>query len=142
LNQNIENIAVLIHCAPQVSSLTSNCGDVNFIQIPCVAKSSSTFLDRSSIGWTEFVAPAADWFVGNNNSTFRQKILNIAKAETESVIKPDRMADDFGRKTISSVLGFCLIHAISLADRTLSWQYHQLIPIRRTPGLVTYFLPR
>jgi hypothetical protein len=53
-------------------------------------------------------------------ATFRQKILNIAKAETESMIKPDRMADDFGRKTISVILGFCLIHAISLADWTLS----------------------
>ena len=111
---------VLIYGAPQVSSLTSNCYDVNLVHIPCVAKRSSTFLDRSSIGWAEFVAPTPNSFVGNNNPTSRQKILNIAKAETESIIKPDRMADDFGRKTISVVQSISIIHTFSLTDWPLS----------------------
>jgi hypothetical protein len=52
--------AFLIYGAPQVLPFTSNHYDGNLIDVPCVAKSSSTFLDRSSIGWAEFVAPAAD----------------------------------------------------------------------------------
>ncbi len=38
LHQAIENIPVLVHGAPQVSSLTSNRHDVNLIHIPYVAK--------------------------------------------------------------------------------------------------------
>jgi len=120
LHQNIENIPVLIYGAPQVSPLTSNRHDVNLNHVPCVAKRASAFLDCSSIRWAEFVTPIADSFVGNNYSTLRQKILNIAKAETESMIQPDCMADDFGRKTVSVVKLVSIIHAISLTDWPLS----------------------
>jgi hypothetical protein len=78
--------AFLIYGAPQVLPFTSNHYDGNLIDVPCVAKRASTFLDCSSIRWAEFVTPIADSFVGNNYSTLRQKILNIAKAETESMI--------------------------------------------------------
>ena len=86
LHQDIENIPVLIYRTPQLSPFTSNRYDVNIIQLPCVAQRASTFLERSSVRWAEFVAPAADGFVGNNNSTLSQKILNIAEAKTEPMI--------------------------------------------------------
>jgi len=88
--------------------------------VPCIAKWASTFLNCSCVRWTEFVTPTTDSFVGNNDSTLSQKILSIAKAETESMIKPDRMADDFKRKEVSVVNWDCLIHVINLTDLHLS----------------------
>ena len=90
------------------------------IDVPCVAKRASTLPDRSSVRWTEFVTPTPNRFIRNNNPTLRQKILNIAKAETESMIQPDRMTDDFGGKTISVVRLNSILHAISLTDWPLS----------------------
>jgi hypothetical protein len=100
--------AFLINSAPQISPFTSNGHGVNLIQIPGVSRWDSTFFDRSSIHWTKFVTPTADSFVGNNNSTFSQKIFyewsdTSAKAEAESMIQPGCMAYDFGRKTVSSI---------------------------------------
>ena len=66
LYQNVENIAVLIYSAPQVSLLASDRHNLNFIQVPDSAEHPSTFLDRSNICWPEFTTPMADGFVRNN----------------------------------------------------------------------------
>jgi len=78
LNQDIENISVLIYGAPQVPPLTANRHDVNFIYEPRITKCVSVYLDLSSICRAKFDTPAANSFIGNNNSTLRQKVLNIA----------------------------------------------------------------
>ena len=72
LYQNIEDIAVLIYSAPQVSPIAPDRHNINFIQVPGIAERASTFLDRSCICWTEFTTPMADGFVRNNYSTLGQ----------------------------------------------------------------------
>jgi len=69
--------------------------------------------------WHEDCRESCLWGIGWFDG-YLEQIFNIAKAETEPMIQPDRMADDCGRKTISVILGFCLIHAISLVDWPLS----------------------
>jgi hypothetical protein len=54
-------------------------------------------------------------FVGDDDASFSQKIFDIAKAQTETVIKPDGMPDDFGRKAMAVVAGTTGFHAVSFA---------------------------
>jgi hypothetical protein len=54
---------------------------------------------------SEFPAPLADGFIGNNDSAFGQKIFHITEAQTEAMIDPYGVADDFRRETVSVVTG-------------------------------------
>jgi hypothetical protein len=54
----------------------------------------------------EMVHPAANWLIRDRNPAFRQQILNIAKAQGEPEIEPNRLLDDLGRETVSVVADF------------------------------------
>jgi len=44
--------------------------------------------------------PAANGLVGDVQTSLREHILHIAKAQREPGIQPDRMADDVGREAV------------------------------------------
>src|SRR5271157_435494 len=46
----------------------------------------------------EMIDPASDRLIGDDNPAFRQQILDVAEAQREAIIKPDRVLDDFGWK--------------------------------------------
>ena len=54
-------------------------------------------------------------FVGHRDTAFRQDQLDVAQAEAEDVIQPDRLADDLRRKPMTVIRGAFSIHAGSLA---------------------------
>jgi hypothetical protein len=53
---------------------------------------------RQGLG-AEFETPEADGFIRDRD----EEILNISKAQTETVVQPDGVVDDFGWKSISAV---------------------------------------
>ena len=44
--------------------------------------------------WLE--RPGSNRFVGHRDATLGKKVLDIAKAESEPMVQPDGVADDFG----------------------------------------------
>jgi hypothetical protein len=49
----------------------------------------------------EFPALAPNGLIGNDNSAFSQKHLDIPQAEAEHLVQPDSTADDLGRKAMA-----------------------------------------
>ena len=72
-------------------------------------------LETPDIVGSEFPAPSPDGFVRNNDSAFGQKIFNITEAQTEAMIDPYGIADDFRRETVSAVTGSGALHEMSLS---------------------------
>src|SRR5689334_2120520 len=52
---------------------------------------------------TELQYPAPHRFVGNVEPSVRQQFLDIAVAQGEAEIKPDRVLDDLGREAMAAV---------------------------------------
>src|SRR5450631_4175161 len=50
--------------------------------------------------------PAPDRLVGDDNPPFGQQILDVAEAQREAIIEPDRALDDFRREAVASVTDF------------------------------------
>src|ERR1700730_1730682 len=44
--------------------------------------------------------------IGDHDPAFRQQILDVAEAQREPNIEPDRVLDDFGRKAIAAIADF------------------------------------
>ena len=42
-------------------------------------------------------------FVGYGDATLSEKVLHIAKAQSEPMVQPDGMADDLGWKAVASI---------------------------------------
>jgi hypothetical protein len=72
-------------------------------------------LKTSGIVGSEFPAPLSDGFVRNNDSAFGQKIFHITEAQTEAMIDPYGIADDFRREAVSAVTGSGAVHEMSLS---------------------------
>jgi hypothetical protein len=49
---------------------------------------------------TELATPLADGLRGHPDATFTQELFHIPEAQTEAKVQPDRVADDFNRKTM------------------------------------------
>ena len=59
---------------------------------------------------TEFPAPLPHGFVRHDGSPFGKQIFDLSEAQTELIIEPDSVADDFGRKTMSEIARSAALH--------------------------------
>ncbi len=105
---------VLIHGPPQILPFAVDRLE-DFVQEPPIPETTLASFQTPYILETELRAPAANCLVGHGDSSLGQQILDFPKAETESVVKPDCMADDFGGIAVSVVEGSGGFHAASLA---------------------------
>jgi hypothetical protein len=114
LQQNIDDITILIDGTPKILLLAVD-SDEEFVQIPSITEASPFLLKTSRIVGSEFPAPLSDGFVRNNDSAFGQKTFHITEAQTEAMIDPNGVADDFRRETVSVVTGSGALHEMSLS---------------------------
>ena len=104
LYEDVDQVTVLIHRAPEILALTVDRHE-DFVQEPRISESTLSSLQLPSVVGAELPAPLANGFVGHDDSSFGQQILNIPEAHAVSVVEPDGMADDFGRKAIADGSG-------------------------------------
>jgi len=109
LNQDIDHVTILIDGTPEILPLTLD-SDEYLIRVPRVTQPALPPLERTSVVGTKLEAPLADGFVGNSDAALRKEILDVPKAQAKTVRQPDGVADDFSRKSISSVAGRLAVH--------------------------------
>jgi hypothetical protein len=64
----------------------------------------------------EFIAPAPDRFVTDDNPALGQQFFDITQAELKPEIPAHRAADDRHRKAMTVVERFCILHHAILPD--------------------------
>ena len=109
LYEDVDQITVLIHRAPEILALTVDRHE-DFIQEPRISESTLSALQLPSVVGAEFPAPLPNGFVRYDDSLFGKQILNIPEAHAVSVVEPDGMADDFGRNAMPTVAGPASVH--------------------------------
>jgi hypothetical protein len=91
LNQDVNHIAVLIHCTPEILLLAVDSNE-DFVQVPYITEAALTPLQFSGI-----------------------KILDISEAQRESMVNPDGIADDFWRETMTVIARPIVLHGTSVS---------------------------
>ena len=102
LNEDVEHNAILIHGAPQIT-LHALDPDEHLVHVPLVAGSRPSAAQAVSKALAEFLAPAPNGLIGDDDATFSQEQLNIPQAEAEHMVQPDSLADDLGGKAMAVV---------------------------------------
>jgi hypothetical protein len=77
--QDLQCVTILIDGSPKVKLLSLNLHE-QLIHKPHIAQLAPLFAESSRVIGSEFQAPGADGFIRNDDATFGQQILNIAKA--------------------------------------------------------------
>jgi hypothetical protein len=101
-DHNIDHVSILIDGPPKIEALTFD-GDEEFIDVPDVAESSLFPTQSSGIGQSEFLTPVSDRFVGDKDSSLREQVFYVSKAQGEPMVEPDSVTDYFRRKAVASI---------------------------------------
>jgi hypothetical protein len=77
--------------------------DKDFINVKGVAVASVLLLQSARITSPELDAPEAERFSGYSDASFSEQVFDISVTEIESVVSPDRIADDVRRESVPLV---------------------------------------
>jgi len=101
LHQDVEYISVLIHRSPEVVPLAVD-GEKDLVQMPLVTTARATTAHR---------------FVGQSDASLGHQLFDVTIAEGETIIEPDTVTNDLGRKAIPFVGGgrSVCFHAASMS---------------------------
>jgi len=94
LNENIEHVAVGVYCAPE-PMLHAIDRNHDLIEVPLVIRPWPVAADATSKMQPETIDPDTDRSAAYNHATFGKKILDIRRAQSEPMVRPDRVSDDF-----------------------------------------------
>jgi hypothetical protein len=114
LNQDIDHVSILVHSPPEIVPLSLDVHE-ELVQVPDVSQPSLPAPEISGVVWTELPTPLPDRLVRDDDSSLRQQLLDVPETQAESVIQPDSVPDDFGRKSVSAVTVRIRFHPRSLA---------------------------
>ena len=101
-DQNIQHVTVLVYRSPKIMTFGAD-GNEQLIHVPDVAESTLSSPQSTSIRWSKLPAPESNGFVGYGDATLSEKVLDIAKAQSEPMVQPDGMADDVGWKAVAAI---------------------------------------
>jgi hypothetical protein len=102
LDEHIEDLALVIDGAPQIQPLA---GDAHYhlVQMPAIVRPRTALTKPSCDDGTEFQQPTPHRFVRDVETTLGQQFLDIAVAQGEAEIEPNRVPDDLGREAMAAV---------------------------------------
>jgi hypothetical protein len=101
LDQHVEHFALGIHSTPEIDQAAINL-EIDLIEMPDGVGLRPSSAQVRCDHRPEMVHPAAHSLVGHQDPTLSQQILDVAKAQGESNMKPDRLLDDFGREAVAA----------------------------------------
>jgi hypothetical protein len=95
-----QNLSFAINGAPRINQTTVNF-QIDFVQMPGCAWLRPAPVKIGRDPGSKMTDPSSHGFIGDYDSAFRQQILDVAEAQGESDIKPDRLLNDHGRKPVT-----------------------------------------
>ena len=112
-HEDVQDVTVLVDRAPQILLATLE-RDEHLVEVPGVSHPTASAPQPPRVHRTEPLAPLPNRLVGDRHASLREEIFGIAEAEAESMVEPDRVADDVGRESISVIAGQLALHRPTL----------------------------
>jgi len=102
LHQNIDHVSVWVNGTPEIVVPAWN-GDKNFVDVPRIPQASLSIFELAHIVWPKLLTSLTDRFIGDRDPTFGEKFFHLKKTESESMVQPDGVTDDFRGKTVTLI---------------------------------------
>jgi hypothetical protein len=105
LDQHVEDLAFGVDGSPQVDHAAVDF-QIDFVQMRVRVGLGSAFAQVRCYYRPKMVHPAPNGFIADRDAAFRQQIFDVAEAQGEPEIEPDRLMDDLRWEPISTVADF------------------------------------
>src|ERR1700732_3807061 len=102
LDQDLEDLALVVDGTPQIHVLARDPDD-HFVEMPAITRSRTAPPQSSSDRRSEFEHPTANALVGDVEPTLGKQFLNIAIAQGEAQVEPDRVLNHGRRETVPAI---------------------------------------
>src|SRR5437660_2299822 len=89
LKQHVEDLAFMVDRAPEIHPLAGD-PEHHLVEVPAITQPRTALPQPSSNHRAEFQYPAPDALVGEVEPTLCKQFLNIAIAQGEAQVEPDR----------------------------------------------------
>jgi hypothetical protein len=99
LDQHIKNLALGVDGAPKINHPPIDF-QIDFVKMPGRMRFRTALAQMRGDHRTEVVQPAAHGLVRDRDPPLGEQILDVAKAECEPEIEPNRLMYDLGREPI------------------------------------------
>ena len=102
LNQHVEDLALVVDGTPQIHPLAGD-SHHHLVEVPAIAGPRTAAAQSSRDHRSEFQHPTPDGFVRDVEPPLGEEFLDVAIAQGEAQIEPDRMLDDRRRKAVAAI---------------------------------------
>ncbi len=115
LHENVYSIPILINRRPEILPLPLT-GHEHVIDVSHVPQTSLGSLEVAGIVRHKFPTPFSNGFIGHGDVSFGEKFFHLPEAETEPMIQPDSVTDNFRGKAMTVIAGCWGFHHASLPN--------------------------
>jgi len=109
LHEDIDDVAVVVDGPPQKLGPALEFHE-DLVQTPRVAHATPAAPQPTSVVESERPTPLANRLIRHGAPAFGKEILEARETQAETVIEPDGMADNLGRKAMPQVAGSASVH--------------------------------
>lgn len=93
---------------------------LNASELISITRTILSFLEVAWIGRAKLLTPLSKGFIAGDKASFNQKLLHFTKPQTESMVQPLRMTNNFSRKTMPLIDGRFGVHAPECAKHAFN----------------------
>jgi hypothetical protein len=80
LNQDVDHIPILVDGSPEIVTLAPDVHE-QLVQMPDVSSSTLPTSEVASVVESELLTPLPNGLVGDDDSAFREEVLDVSKAQ-------------------------------------------------------------
>ena len=113
LDEDVDDVTVLVDRTPELLPPPLD-RDEDLVQMPRIAQATLSALQSTSVLRPELDAPQTDGFIGNGDAPLGEHLFYVSEAHAESMVEPDRVADDLDWKSVSAVARRVGSHRLSV----------------------------
>lgn len=94
LNQNVDRVIVLIDCAPEIATFSSNRNDRRLIHEPGVTQLSLAFAKLVGVLGAELSTPLTNRLVRDDDASLCQQIFDVSETQGEAMVRPHSVTNN------------------------------------------------
>src|ERR671931_203375 len=76
---------------------------LQLVHMPFVGRSRSAPTELVGVGRPELATPEADGLIADLDASLGEQLFDVAMAQVEPEVQPDRVADELGREAMATV---------------------------------------
>lgn len=119
LSEVINDFSVLVDSLPNIVAFAFY-RNQPLVDMPGIAQTALPFLEFTGVGRPKLLAPLANRFIGDGDTSFGKEFFDFTETETEPMIQPNSVVNNFGRKTMTLIANGFGLHTGQSAKRELN----------------------